>query len=201
MWGVQSDFASPFLTLDKYSSWRVERVVPMIRSAVQTTLCSLLRSDLVADLHQMVIDMQKTDSLLLKSTIIYCFEHVKFQVVKTLPDSQLNLLAVSRLITVLNEADRCCVICMLQELDRGVFRCAVICVQGEEQWGENTALRSSSAKRMGAGWKLSQPYYLLPVIHEAGDPLTDGGGDGELCQFILKGFRDDGVKSWADIYT
>ncbi len=36
------------LTLDEYSSWRVGRVVPMIRSAVQTTLRSFLRSDLVA---------------------------------------------------------------------------------------------------------------------------------------------------------
>ncbi len=39
----------------------------------------------------------------------------------------------------------------LQELDGGVFRCAVIRVQGEEQWGENTALRSSSTDRAGAG--------------------------------------------------
>ncbi len=31
------------LILDKYSSWRVGRVVPMIRSTVRTTLCSLLR--------------------------------------------------------------------------------------------------------------------------------------------------------------
>ncbi len=44
------------LTLDKYSSWRVGRVVPMIRSAVRTTLRSLLRSDLVAELNQTVID-------------------------------------------------------------------------------------------------------------------------------------------------
>ncbi len=50
------------LTLDKYSSWRVGRVVPMIRSAVRTTLCSLLRSDLVAELNQTVIDVQRTDS-------------------------------------------------------------------------------------------------------------------------------------------
>ncbi len=28
------------LTLDKYSSWRVRRVVPIIRSAVRTTLRS-----------------------------------------------------------------------------------------------------------------------------------------------------------------
>ncbi len=38
------------------------------------------------------------------------------------------------------------------------------------------------------------------VCQEAGDPLTDRGGDGELCQFILKGVRDDGVKSGAEVY-
>ncbi len=48
------------LTLDKYSSWRVGRVVPMIR----TTLRSLLRSDLVAELNQTVIDVQRTDSMM-----------------------------------------------------------------------------------------------------------------------------------------
>ncbi len=51
-------------TLDKYSSWRVGRVVPMIRSAVRTTLRSLLRSDLVAELNQTVIDVQRTDSMM-----------------------------------------------------------------------------------------------------------------------------------------
>ncbi len=132
---------------------------------------------------------------------LHSFERVKLQVVKTAPDSQLlNLLSVSRLITVLNEADQCGVVCTLQELDRGVFGCAVVGVQREEQWGENTALRSSSADRAGAGWDLSQPHYLLSVCQEAGDPLTDGGGDGQLCQFILKGVLDDGVKSGAEIY-
>ncbi len=58
---------------------------------------------------------------------------------------------LSRLVTVLDEADQCGVVCKLQELDRGVFRCAVVGVQGEEQWGENTALRSSSAGGAGAG--------------------------------------------------
>ncbi len=52
------------LTLDKYRSWRVGRVVPMIRSAVRTTLRSLLRSDLVAELNQTVIDVQRTDSMM-----------------------------------------------------------------------------------------------------------------------------------------
>ncbi len=52
------------LTLDEYSSWRVGRVVLMIRSAVWTTLRSLLRSDSVAELNQTDIDVQRTDSMM-----------------------------------------------------------------------------------------------------------------------------------------
>ncbi len=57
-------FPALFLTLDKYSSWRVGRVAQMIRSAVRTTLRSLLRSDLVAELNQTVIYVQRTDSMM-----------------------------------------------------------------------------------------------------------------------------------------
>ncbi len=52
------------LTLDKYSSWRLGRVVPMICSAVRTTLRSLLRSDLVAELNQRVAEVQRADSMM-----------------------------------------------------------------------------------------------------------------------------------------
>ncbi len=53
---------------------------------------------------------------------LHCFERVELQVVKTAPDSQLlNLLSVSRLVSVIDEADDCSVICKLQELDRGVL--------------------------------------------------------------------------------
>ncbi len=122
---------------------------------------------------------------------IHSFERVKLQVVKTAPDSQLlNLLSVRRLVTGLDEANQCGVVFQLQELDRDVFWCVFVGVQGKEQWGENTALWSSSADRTGAGCVFS-------VCQEAGDPLTDGGGHGELCQFILKG---DGVKSGAEVY-
>ncbi len=83
---------------------------------------------------------------------LHSFEHVKLQVVKTASDSQLlNLLSVSRLVSVLDEADQCGFICRLQELDGGVFRCTVDRVEREEQWGENTVLRSSSADQTGAG--------------------------------------------------
>ncbi len=88
---------------------------------------------------------------------LHCFECVELQVITTAPDSQLlNLLFVCGLVTLLDETDRCGVVCKLQELDRGIFRCAVVRVKREEQWGENTALRSSSADRTGAGCVFSQ---------------------------------------------
>ncbi len=52
---------APLFTLDEYSSWRVGRVVPMIRSAVQTTLHGLLMSDL---LNHTVFDVQRMDSMM-----------------------------------------------------------------------------------------------------------------------------------------
>ncbi len=60
--GSRVIFPAIFLTLDEYSSWTMGRVVPMICSAVQTTLRSLLRSDLVAELNQTVIDVQRMES-------------------------------------------------------------------------------------------------------------------------------------------
>ncbi len=69
---------------------------------------------------------------------LHSFERVKLQVLKTAPDSQLlNLLSVSRLVTVLDKTDQCGVVCKLQELDRGVCRCAVVRVQ-EKSSGERT---------------------------------------------------------------
>ncbi len=67
-------------------------------------------------------------------------------------DSQLLL------VSVLDEADQCGVICKLQEFDRGVFRGAVIRVEREEQWRENAALRSSSTDRTSAGCEFSHPH-------------------------------------------
>ncbi len=59
------------LTLGEYSSWIAGRVVPMIRLAVRTTLRSLLRSDLVAELNQTVIDVQRTDSMTPRSSPLF----------------------------------------------------------------------------------------------------------------------------------
>ncbi len=67
---------------------------------------------------------------------VHSFERVQFQVVKTAPDSQLlNLLSVSRLVNILNEADDRVVICKLKELDKGVFRCAVVGVEQSSSIG------------------------------------------------------------------
>ncbi len=62
IWGVQSDFASHFTysVLYEYSSWRVGKVVPMIRSALR----SLIWSDLVAEPNQIDIDVQRMESMM-----------------------------------------------------------------------------------------------------------------------------------------
>ncbi len=51
------------LTLDEYSSWRVGGCTNDSLSSPDT-LRSLLRSALVAELNQAVIDMQRTDSMM-----------------------------------------------------------------------------------------------------------------------------------------
>ncbi len=53
---------------------------------------------------------------------LHSFDSVYLQVDKTAPGSQLlHLLSLSRLVSVLDENDDCCVICKLHELDRGVL--------------------------------------------------------------------------------
>ncbi len=69
-------------------------------------------------------------------------------------------------------ADECGVICKLQELDREVFRGAVVGVQGEE-WGENAALR-------GTSFGGAAIWHEFPLCQKAGDPLTDRARDREL---------------------
>ncbi len=103
---------------------------------------------------------------------LHCFECVQLQV-KTAPDSQLlNLLSVSRLVTILNKADQCGVICKLQELVGGSSDVQLF-VYREKSSGERT-------QPWGA------PVLIVRVL--------------ESCQFILKGIRDDGVKSGAEVY-
>ncbi len=64
MLGVRGPRRFCQLTLDKYSSWRVGRIVSMICSAIRTTLSSLLRSDLVVELNQTVIEVHRKDSMI-----------------------------------------------------------------------------------------------------------------------------------------
>ncbi len=130
----------------------------------------------------MMVSGGSAGGFLLKSTIIStCFKRVKLQVVKTAPDSQLlNLLSVSRLITVLNEADKCGVVCKLQELDRGVFRCAGRWCRERRAVGREHSPEELQCWWCGCWMCIFSASLVLPVCQEAVDPLTDGGGDGEL---------------------
>ncbi len=48
----------------------------MIRSAVRTTLCSLLRSDLVAELNQTVVEVQRMDSMMVQGSRFLFICHI-----------------------------------------------------------------------------------------------------------------------------
>ncbi len=99
-----------------------------------------------------IVDFRRTPRSPEVHNPLHCFERVRLRVIKTAPDNQLlNLLSVSRLVTILNDADQGDVVCKLQELDGGVFSCAVVRVERVELWGEKTALRSSIADRAGGG--------------------------------------------------
>ncbi len=108
----------------------------------------------------MMVSGGRAGGFLLKSMIISTVLSVfSSRLLKTLGSQILSFLTVSRPVIVLYEADHCGVVCELPELDRGVFGCAVVRVEREEQWGENTALRGSSFDRTGAGLEFSQPHY------------------------------------------
>ncbi len=74
-------------------------------------------------IHRVVHDSEwgRAGGFLLKSTIISTVLSVlSSRLFRTAPDSQLlNLLSVSRLVTVLDEADECGIVCKLQELTEG----------------------------------------------------------------------------------
>jgi len=81
---------------------------------------------------------------LLKSTIISTVLSVFSSRLLTAPEP-FNPQSVSRLVTFSDETDDSGVVGKFQELDRGVFRSAVVNVQGEEQWGENALLGGAIA--------------------------------------------------------
>ncbi len=64
VWGVQSDFLSPFPHSGDIKILEVGRGPPIILSAVLTVRCSLLMSVLVAEPNQTVIDEHRTDSMM-----------------------------------------------------------------------------------------------------------------------------------------
>ncbi len=79
--------------------------------------CGAQESEWLHCSHSAVHDGERGESRGVSPEVhdhLHGFEIVELQVVKTAPDSQLfNLLSVSRLVTVLDEADQCGVICKL----------------------------------------------------------------------------------------
>ncbi len=62
------------------------------------------------------------------------------------PFSQGTHLSVGRLIIVSDQAYHCCVISKFDDDVGAVCGCTIMCVQGVQEWAEDTALRSTSVE-------------------------------------------------------
>ncbi len=60
-----------------------------------------------------------------------------------------HLLSVGRLIVVGDQAYHSCVVCKFDDDIGAVCCCTVVCVQGVQEWAEDTALRSTSVEDQG----------------------------------------------------
>ncbi len=60
-----------------------------------------------------------------------------------------HLLSVGRLIVVGDQAYRRCVVCKFDVDVGAVCGCTVMCVQGVQEWAEDSALRSTSVEDQG----------------------------------------------------
>ncbi len=121
-WRKKYKFCLAFFTMESmwmshFRSW--EMVVP--RNLNDSTAVTVLF---------MMVRRGSTTVFLFKSTIIST-------VLSMFSSRLLWLHQTAWLVAVLDEADKCGVICKLQELDRGVFRGAVICVvrASTHPWG------------------------------------------------------------------
>ncbi len=77
---------------------------------------------------------------------------------------------------------------------------AAVGVQGEEQRGENAALRGTGADGPRVRDMFSQLYKLPPVRQEVCDPPTGGVRHVQLGELVLQQSRDDGVESRAEVH-
>ena len=87
---------------------------------------------------------------------LHCLLGIQLQVVAAAPPAQpLDLRPVGRHVLLGDEAHQGGVIGKLEELDRGVEGNAAVGVQGEQEWGQDTALRGTGAGGPGAGYVVS----------------------------------------------
>ena len=91
----------------------------------------------------------------------------------TAPEPQLiHLLLMCSTVTVMSETNDRGVVCKLQQLHRRVCGGAVICVEGEEQWREDT-LGGTGANDLSVRDEAPHSYLLAPVREEAIDLLAE----------------------------
>ncbi len=96
---------------------------------------------------------------------------VEWEVVLITPFSQgTHLLSVGRLIVVGDQAYHRWVICKFDDDIRAVCCCTVVCVQGVQEWAEDTALWSTSVEDQGRWGDVAHSDHLTSACQEVQDP-------------------------------
>ncbi len=83
-----------------------------------------------------------------------------------------HLLPVGRLIVVGDQAYHRCVISKSDDDIGAVCCCTVVCVQGVQEWAEDTALRSTSVEDQGRLCIVAHSDHLTSACQEVQDPAA-----------------------------
>ncbi len=103
-----------------------------------------------------------------------------------------HLLSVGRLIVVGDQAR--CVICNFDDDVRAVCGYRVVCVQGVQEWAEDTALRSTGVEDQGRLGVVAHSDYLISSCQEVQDPAAQKSFQSLSLALCNQSGRHYGVK-------
>ncbi len=116
------------------------------------------------------------------SPVIYndllCFRGIQDQVVIRTPlDQILNLFIIVCLVVSRYQTHYSGVLGKLHHIIRGVYRCTVMCKEGEKGWTEDATLRYSCIQGKSRRNIITHPDILWSVCEKVQNPWTEFGGE------------------------
>ncbi len=126
---------------------------------------------------------------------------VEWEVVLLTPFSQgTHILSVGRLIVVSDQAYHRCVISKFADDVGAVCGCTVMCVQGVQEWAEDTALQRTSVDDQGRWGVVAHSDHLTSACQEIQDPAAQRSVQSQSLELRNQCGRHYGVKCWTIIH-